>query len=285
MDDALRAIPKKRRAKKVAPPGPVRKALAAAWPWLGRGALWALPFVAAVAGLGVFERKYYRENAVFEVRPEAIIVRGNSTVTRDFLLQTFGLSKPRNGFDLLESDIVERLRRQMPVLKQVQMTYTPGRTLELWVEERTPLARLPGEFPPLLVDDEGAVFRYQRKTDGYPVLSGFDLPDLLEPGARLPEGLHCMLRLIAAANRPEYRLPSSIRRVSLLGTEPEDGLRVTLADGRRVDVAWEGMGREREPSEGMLRRLRNVGTVLRSPVNAGKRHFNAMAKDFVAVSE
>ena len=285
MDDALSAIPKKRRAKKVAPPGPVRKALAAAWPWLWRGALWGLPFVAAVAGLGVFERKYYRENAVFEVRPEDIIVRGNSTVTRDFLLQTFGLSKPRNGFDLLESDIVERLRRQMPVLKQVQMTYTPGRTLELWVEERTPLARLPGEFPPLLVDDEGAVFRYQRKTDGYPVLSGFDLPDLLEPGARLPEGLHCMLRLIAAANRPEYRLPSSIRRVSLLGTEPEDGLRVTLADGRRVDVAWEGMGREREPSEGMLRRLRNVGTVLRSPVNAGKRHFNAMAKDFVAVSE
>ena len=285
MDDALKAIPKKRRTRKVEPPSPVRRALMVVWQWFLRCALRVVLFVVALSGFLTFVSVYYRKNAVFEVRPEDIVVRGNSTVRRDFLLQTFGLSKPCNGFDLLKSDIVERLQRQMPVLKQVQMTYTPGRTLELWVEERTPLARLPGEFPLLLVDETGAVFRYSRKTEGYPVLSGFDLPDLLEPGARLPEGLHCMLRLIAAANLPAYRLPSSIRRVSLLGTDPEDGLRVTLADGRRVDVAWEGMGREREPSEVMLRRLRNVGTVLRSPVNAGKKHFNAMAKDFVAVSE
>lgn len=285
MDDALKAIPKKRRTKKAAAPSPARLAAAKALPWCWRLALWVLPLAMAWVGGRQFVRVYYRENAVFEVRPEDIIVRGNSTVKRDFLLQTFGLSKPCNGFDLLESDIVRRLQRQMPLLKQVQMTYSPGRSLELWVEERTPLARLQGEFPPLLVDEEGAVFRYPHKTEGYPTLSGFDLPDVLEPGARLPDGLHCMLRLIAAANTPAYRLPSSIRRVSLLGNDPEDGLRVTLADGRRVDMAWENMGREREPSEGMLRRLRNVGMVLRSPVNAGKKHFNAMAKDFVAVSE
>lgn len=285
MDDALKAIPKTRRAKKAAPAGPVWRVLATVGPWLARGALLALPFVLAAAALHTFVTRYYRKNPVFEVRPEDIVVRGNSTVTRAFLLQTFGLTKPQNGFALLESDIVERLQRQMPVLKQVQMTYTPGRSLELWVEERTPLARLPGDFAPLVVDEDGAVFVYPRQTEGYPVISGFDLPDLLEPGARLPEGLHCMLRLIAAANASAYRLPSGIRRVSLLGNDPEDGLAVALADGRRLIMAWEGMGSERETSEGMLRRLRNLGMALRSPVNDGKRHFNAMAKDFVAVSE
>lgn len=285
MDDALRGIPKKRKARKTTPPGPAAKAWQHVGPWLLRGLLLALPFVVIWIVFLTFVTYYYQKNPAFEVRPQEIAIRGNSTLTRELLLQTFGLSKPVNGFELLKSDIVRRLQRQSPILRHVQMTYSPGRSLELWVEERQPLARLPGDFAPLVVDEEGVVFVYPRPTDGYPVISGFDLPDLLEPGVRLPDGLRCMLHLIAAANAPAYRLPSSIRRVTLLGSDPEDGLAVALADGRRLEVAWEGMGREREASEGMLRRLRNLGVALRSPVNEGKRHFNAMARDFIAVSE
>ncbi len=285
MDDALRGIPKKRRARKAAPPGPVRRAFAAAGAPLAHVALLALPLALVGALFWAFRALYYDRNPVFEVRPQEIDIRGNATLTREFVLQTFGLSKPMNGFALLRSDMVRRLQRYCPNLKKAQMTYLPGRSLELWVEERMPLVRLPGDLPQLVMDEEGVAFSYPRPTEGYPIISGFDLPDLLEPGARLPEELRCMLRLVAAANLPAYRLPSSSRRVTLLGSDPEDGLLATLADGRRLTVAWEGMGHEREPSEGMLRRLRNLGVALRSPVNEGKRHFNAMAKDFVAVSE
>lgn len=292
MKDSLKALTRssdkgKKKKSKAAPqePTPLSRA-GQALRGLGRLAfLWLT--VPALAGLAFFAfyKAYYTENPAFELRPEDIIVRGNTTIPRDFIIQAFGLDKRQNGYTILRSEIVERLKTQMPLLKNVHMAYMPGRSLELWVEERLPIARVSEELRPLVVDDTGTLFMYPRPTEGYPMVSGFDTPDGLAPGGVLPDSLHCMLRLIAALNAPENRLPSGVRRVTLLGNDVEDGLRVFLADGRRLTLAWDDMARERKPSEGMLKRIRHLNKALREPLNEGKKHFNAMAEDAVAVSE
>lgn len=245
----------------------------------------ALVAVATLALFAWFRHAYYDRNPAFMVDPEGIVIHGNATLTREQVLQTFGLDHPVNGFALVRSDIVARLRRQSPLIKSVSMTFQPGRSLALRVDERTPLARLAKTSLPLVVDEEGVCFIYPRPRDAYPEIGGFDLPTDLMPGDRLPPPLHCMLRLIAAAASPDYHLSGSVERVFLLSDDADDGLAVTLRDGRKIDIAWPDMARERGASDAMLRRLANVGRALRSPALEGKRHFNAMAPNAVSVSD
>ena len=85
-------------------------------------------------------------------------------------------------------------------------------------------------------------------------------------------------------NTAEY-FNSAVKRVMLLGLDPDDGLVVTLVDGRKITIAWENMSTETETSEAMLQRIRNVSIVLKSNAARGLKHFNAMAADRVTMSE
>jgi hypothetical protein len=253
-----------------------------------KGLVLCLAMVVLVwGGLTAFAEIYYHRNDVFMIAPEDIVVRGNSTVTQEYILQCFEITKPRNGYELVQSDIVQRLCHLMPILKDAKMTYTVGGKLEIWVEERMPLAQIAGDIrPPLVVDEEGMIFIYSRATGGYPEVGGFDLPDeVLCPGQKLPESLHCMLRLLSVASDTTKFFPSAVKRVSLLGIDPDDGLKVTLVDGRKIDIAWDGMATETAISEGMVDRLHKIARVLRSSAAEGMTHFNAMAPDRVTVSE
>ena len=234
----------------------------------------------------LFRHRYYRQNPAFDVTPEQIAIRGNTMLSRELILQYLGVTGPRNGFDLVQAEIIDRLRHDTPIIKSIQATFTPGLGLEIYIRERMPLARLAHTArPPLVIDDEGVVFMYPRPTGSYPQIGGFDLPGLNEPGSRLPPQLRCMIHLLTAAAMPEYQLPSSIRNIMLLSGDVDDGLVVTLADGRRITISWPGMSTEKELNDGMLKRLRNLGKTLRAPVSANMKHFNAMAPDRVTASE
>lgn len=286
--DALNAIPGVNTAVK----GKKRSKAA-------HGPSWTLPswlkgLIACGIGLLVvvgcfklFTTYYYKRNKVFQVTPEEVHVLGNATVTRDYILQMFGITGPRNGYDLVTSDIVDMLSTHMPNLKSAQMTYTPSKKVELWVEERMPLARVKKDsMLPLVVDEEGVLFRYPRPVNTLPEIGGFDLPDEeLTPGKRLPAEFHCMLRLLLTVSDTSAYFSSAVKRVTLLGIDPDDGLLVSLYDGRKIAIAWENMASETEVSDAMKRRLANVRDTLRSSAAAGKLHFNAMASDRVSVSD
>lgn len=233
-----------------------------------------------------FRSCYYKRNPHFMVAPQAINIMGNATISRAYILECFGMNQPRNGYELVTSDIVERLQTQMPLVKNVQMTYVQGDRVDLWVEERMPLARIAGDNrPPLFVDEEGVIFTFARSSGNYPEIGGFDLPEEMMPGSRLPEQLHCMLRLLLTVSNTAEYFNSAVKRVMLLGLDPDDGLVVTLVDGRKITIAWENMSTETETSEAMLQRIRNVSIVLKSNAARGLKHFNAMAADRVTMSE
>ncbi|MEG1480198.1 MAG: FtsQ-type POTRA domain-containing protein [Kiritimatiellia bacterium] len=239
------------------------------WRWISPWALTAVGYVALLSIpfilYGAFRHFYYETNPAFTIHPQDIVIRGNSTLTREMILLTFGLTQPTNGFALVRSkEIVPRLRHGMPILKRAQMTYEPQRSIELWVEERAPVARLAGTSrPPLVVDEEGVVFMYSRPSGGYPEIGGFDIPeDLAEPGAQLPSALNCMLHLLVAEQMEQNKLPSNIRSVRLIGSDPEDGLLVVLADGRRITIAWQAMERAHAITPYMIERLRELNRQL-----------------------
>lgn len=277
------------KRRKKAKPGPMAGAVAAVAGSVGPRLL-RLLFPLLVAGAAaalfcLFRARYYFGNGAFLVRPEEIVVRGGTTLTREEVLLNFGLDAERNGFEVMRSDIVARLHTQDPRIRNAEMTFQPGRSLELWVEERTPIARLQSA-PLFVVDEEGVCLRGARSYGDLPTIGGFDLPASdLAPGHRLPPQTRCMLHLIAAAASEDYRLPGDVRAVSFLYTDADDGLVMTLGDGRRIVIAWPGMAGEEAPQEGMYRRLTNVAMALRNPHLAGKRHFNAMAADAVTVSD
>lgn len=270
---------KKRKQRKAEPTGFSRVLLQAGGFFFRRIADVVL-IVLLITGFFVFKRCYYTTNPAFLVNPADIEIRGNVTLKLEDLKTTFGWNRPMNGFDFVCSEVVAQLKKHNPLIKDIQMTYMPGGKLSLWVEERMPLARLTDQMYRCVVDEEGVVFRYDSPCDGYPEIR---FPEKMNPGSRLPASFNCILHLLAAAAEPETRLPSSIRHVTLLGSDVDDGLLVLLADGRRVRIAWEGMATEVAYSDGMLRRLRNLARVLNNELMLTKRDFNAMAADRVTV--
>ena len=249
----------KSRRKKVSPARErLERMLATSTPFLWRYGFYIVSLFLVFWGTHLLDKHYYLKNNAFTIDPRRIEIHGNSVLSREYLLDLFGLNKPINGFELVKSDLVKRLQTQMPLIKQVQMTYEPSKGLEIWVEERTPIARLANGQLPLAVDEEGIFFTYPNSREGYPEISGFDLPEELEPGIRLQENLKCMLHLIGASADPAYRLPSRIRRITLLGSHPDDGLLISLYDGRKIEIAWDGMSDETGFSDGMLKRLEQL---------------------------
>lgn len=257
------------------------------------GVFWVL-LVLLLVGFFSFRKAYLYANETFLVYARDIRFTGASEQVEGLLRQMLSESKPVNGFKLMEGrisveedgyeDILKRLQR-MPQLRRVQMVYRPGEGVEVQVEERLPVAQLAGLSWPLVVDEEGVCFSSANRR-GLPELSGFIFSEKgdPEPGDRLPEGLKCMLHLVGALGEKEYKLPrQTLQRVTLLGETPDDGLLLTLSDGKRVEIAWENMGCESGYSEAMLARLKNLRTFLSDPQMSRARRLNAMARDRIAV--
>lgn len=281
--DGLKAIPTKRKKR-------TKDTQPSTWGRILETLLKVLPVVLVLATiilipLGIFHffrKAYFQDNRDFFIEPKDIRITGNAMLERDHILSIMGLSGPTNALDIVSSELAEKLRTT-PQVKDARVLYTQG-VLWIQLEERTPIARIETS-PPLVVDSEGVTFIYRSSTRrNFPEISGFDLPDA-DAGTRIPEEMLCMLHLIEGTNYDECKLPSAIRSISLLGTSVDDGLRVLLRDGRKIDIAWDGMSTEKSLSEAMLRRLRNLRQTLNEPSLEGRTHFNAMAPDRIAISE
>ncbi len=290
------ALSKNRKRKKSKPPSPMVERLSAIGAFTLKYSFSILMTLLVVVVSLIFYHRYYHTNAQYTTTPADITLQGNSVLQNEQLLEWFNLNRELNGFEIVRSDIVERLQSENPIVKDVKMEFRPPKTLEIWVEERTPIARLarptsPDEYwPPLAVDDEGVVFRYPKSLQAYPEVGSREFAKHAEPGQRLPATQQCMLHLLEAAEdilltSDKGERTSGVARVTLLSADPEDGLRVTLHDGREIKIAWPNMSTETEISEAMVKRLQRVAIVMRDPATVGLMHFNAMAEDRVAGSE
>ena len=106
--DALNAIPGVNTAVKGKKRG--KAAHGPSWTlpsWLKGLIACGIGLLVVVGCFKLFTTYYYKRNKVFQVTPEEVHVLGNATVTRDYILQMFGITGPRNGYDLVTSDIMD----------------------------------------------------------------------------------------------------------------------------------------------------------------------------------
>lgn len=237
--------------------------------------------------------------ASFLVAPGDIVITGCSSpeteqfVREIYLAGIFGLTEPVNGYDLMQQPIVERLR-QSPYFSGARMIYYPKQgKVELHVQERVPIARLPSG---LYVDIWGVCFRPSAPAPGrLPAVSGWDGIAHYVPGSRIPTEYRCMLRIIDATKVGGAVPFPTVSEISLRpgAYSVEDGVEVRLADGREIILAWNGMGMDTDAVDeairtterkAMLERLRKVAKVLAAPDLSGKRRINAQT-DNITVSD
>lgn len=242
-----------------------------------------------------FRTVYYRNNPTFFISPSDISIQGNSMLRReileeyvqatiqrlDALVEQPDGSKKICGFDLVTSDLVARLKRDMPSIKDVRMRYNSiDHKVELMIEERQPIVSFEtATMSRMVADLEGVVFRpvsYGSKGWASMVLLGEHMN--LEPGSQLPKAYNCILHLLDADRRAveKARLPGGIKQVRFRGMNPEDGIYVYLFNGRRIMIQWSGMEYEEAESAKMLELLADLNRVLSSPDGRDFMEFSAI---------
>lgn len=259
----------------------------------------------------VFKQSYYYENQQFKIsipppRKSGVVylgeqelqdieIHGNSLLRREVLegyikeaIYQIYLEKGRrmtydkpveiSGFELVQSDFVDKLKRYLTSVRDVRMVFdTARRKVVLTIEERQPILRL-SVSPGLVADIDGVVFPPAISTEDHPrmVLRAEDME--IEPGNSLPSCYQCVLHLIDANRRAleHERLPSGIRQVCFRGEEAEDGLLIDLYDGRRIVMLWENMETETVESPKMLELLRDLNRVLSPKESQDFKFFTAI---------
>lgn len=263
-----------------------------------------------------FKQSYYHENPHFKIaipppRKAGVVylgdqtlrdieIRGNSLLHRDILegyvkeaiyqiyrekggVIAYDRPVEISGFDIVQSDLVDKLKRYLASVRDVRMVFeTARKKVILTLEERQPILRFAvssmGRQRTLVVDIDGIVFP--------PAILSKDLPQMvlrpeemeLEPGNQLPRCYQCILHLVDANRRAteNERLPSGIKQVRFYDVAPEDGLIVDLYDGRRIVMVWDNMELETVESPKMLELLRDLNRILSSADGRDFTYFTAI---------
>lgn len=156
---------------------------------------------------------------------DALDVSGNRRLSADEIRAASGLALGQNVF---RADLDEAARglEQIPWVRRAQVVRVLPRTVQIRVEERTPVAQVSlGTL--YLVDEDGELFKRASPRDGVdlPVVTGLSRERFDGDRAAVREDLGLALDLIAEVSR--RRLPE----LSEIHVDPDLGLTAYLADG------------------------------------------------------
>jgi cell division protein FtsQ len=116
---------------------------------------------------------------VFEVRK--VLVRGNHFLSEEKILSMADIGLGVNIFKLKMADVTSNLK-QVPMIREAQVTRSLPSSVVITVVERVPLGLLPSKEGFIEVDDEGVYLaKAGAGTPGLPVITGVQV-DTASPG-------------------------------------------------------------------------------------------------------
>lgn len=255
------------------------------WPMLLPYLKWfcLLLFVGGLYGIGAFFfNLYFRTNPLYMTDPNHVEIRGCQTIQDEALKGWIGLDKPVNVFAFSESDAIERLKSDAPILSNVKMSITLPNRLLIEVEEREPAVRL--MKPRMMADRHGKVFNYPRLMSGLPQILHFEGDTLIASGDQLPDSLRCAIHLIGEVQRKGYAFQlQSVQPIN--AARPIDGLLLTFSRYRSAKIAWPNMETELTPSDSMCQQLHDLSVAMTSENSLGSTFFNATVLGVVTASK
>ena len=248
-----------------------------------RGAGWRMPrraaaamvfFTAAAtmaAGVWAHHHYYLRRDGRYTLLD--LDIGPGVLYTPAKVAEILGLEEGKNIFEVC--DIAEGRKHLLQTghaVKEVSITRVlPGRLVVRTVE-REPVARIAGKQN-LLVDGEGVVFEGNWPAQ-LPVITGTGNAGA---GARL-QGMGLESAFFARV----LRSAGTSLPVASIDASQVDYLVLTLTGGRRVEIAWEGMGRG-DAEKALLSHLDSVAGIVET-VPAG-RSFDARKKNEISARE
>lgn len=179
-----------------------------------------------------------------------------------------GFDLHRKGANLWTTDFAVKRKEMLDkyhTIRDITITKRLPSKVTIFVTEREPIARINLQGAKqesfLVADSEGVAFKYARNTGALPVIRVPSSPGLPKSGERMTGNMLAALRLIEAAQEPEFQELGILE----IYTGKTDFLWTTLGNYQRAKIAWEGMEAPSDATrENMVRTLRN----LRDAINA-----------------
>jgi cell division septal protein FtsQ len=245
------------------------------WRWLG-SALVILVSVLALAvvlwvGLQYLEGSLFSRNDLFRIRDarDFRIACIGEVITPKHIMDYAQLTVCSNVFAI---DIAEKrnyLLRTVPRVRSVKIARRLPHQLVIEVQERVSIARLEMRDYYLTVDRDGYVLGAAVGGSNLPVIGGHSMLGM-RPGACLA-GTVVMnaLEVFDICETTPVRNRFKVLRIDLRNRE---ALELSLADGERVTLAWQQMGKHDPLSrENLEQKLIKLAEILNVSAAMGKR--------------
>jgi len=236
-------------------------------------ALVCLGMLALWLGACSLGRALFSENDRFALRN--LLVKDGEVITEDLVREYTQIREGRNLFALHIGRVREEFLKRVPNVKAMQVRRILPDTLEIEMVERVPLARM-GRGGSLAADREGQVFAAGSGNRDLPVIAGYE-DSALRPGSRVRGMAEAAIQVLDACDSSRLGL-----RVAAVDVRNRDHLVVHLADGRPVNLNWEGMGEQtRESRVNLLRKLVMLAQARHSQQGRQQKGFDVTYPDMI----
>ncbi|MBQ7190981.1 MAG: FtsQ-type POTRA domain-containing protein [Kiritimatiellae bacterium] len=219
---------------------------------------------------------YFRSPELFTIRDmkEDVTITTGKSVTADLISDIFNLHNGMNLFLNEKGETNKFAVLKEPIIKDIKITRILPNKLEITVTEREAIAKVSPEERGFVTDEEGVIFNSSRDTGLLPLIVISDEFEGIKTGQRL-RGLEMeAVKLIMAAQRPEFRL-----RIEQVNCRKKDHLVIRFTDYRDAKFAWKGMLDKKVSQEDSMfylrKQLKQLADSMESEIGRPRQHWDA----------
>lgn len=207
------------------------------------------------------------QNGIFALKSASIDCSGD-VVTPKLISEYLGLNSCSNIFAFNITEERELLLKKVPRIKEARFERRLPGELIITISERQPLARLDMNSYYLTIDRDGRVLGPSSGLKGLPAVAGHGLSNV-RPGVQIEQ--RKIARALALISACESSPSGNIVKLKTIDVSGDDSLDLTLADGEKVEFAWNDMEHDSPAARDSLAcKLSQLAESLRSAAARGK---------------
>ncbi|MBR4172464.1 MAG: FtsQ-type POTRA domain-containing protein [Kiritimatiellae bacterium] len=221
---------------------------------------------------------YFRSQELFTIRDmkEDVTITTGKSVTADLISDIFNLHNGMNLFDIMDEKGATNKFAVLkePIIKDYKITRILPNKVEITVTEREAVAKVSPEERGFVTDEEGVIFNSSRDTGLLPLIVISDEFEGIKTGQRLSGLEKEAVKLIMAAQRPDFRL-----RIEQVNCRKKDHLVIRFTDYRDAKFAWKGMLDKKVSQDDSMfylrKQLAQLADCMESEIGRPRQHWDA----------
>ncbi|MBN2092380.1 FtsQ-type POTRA domain-containing protein [candidate division KSB1 bacterium] len=170
---------------------------------------------------------WMRGKNAFSLR--SIKVEGNQLISKENLLKKANIDSSKDLFELQPAEIEKRIKKEQPLVADVQVHRELPTTIRINVDEVDPIAKIAKENQWYGVDEDGNILAGLKSIElyDYPVITGLMLEQKSNNQVVLPEGFQDVLKCLKTQKKMN---PLVLNQISEINYHSKSGLIFYLID-------------------------------------------------------